>query len=49
MLRDRNEISHIYDEHKARDIYNRMAGYHREMRNTLEGLKTRQTRRQSSP
>lgn len=27
MLRDRNETSHVYDEKKARDIYENIAGY----------------------
>ncbi|GAA0345281.1 nucleotidyltransferase substrate binding protein [Oceanobacillus sp. FSL W7-1293] len=39
MLRDRNETSHVYDEKKARDIYENIAGYFPEMKETFKFLK----------
>lgn len=39
MLRDRNETSHVYDEEKARNIYDNIVGYFPEMKKTFEALK----------
>ncbi|UUI04889.1 nucleotidyltransferase substrate binding protein [Oceanobacillus jeddahense] len=39
MLRDRNETSHVYDEEKARYIYENIVGYFPEMKETFKFLK----------
>lgn len=39
MLRDRNETSQVYDEEKARKIYENIISYFPEMKSTLELLK----------
>lgn len=41
MLRDRNETSHVYDEEKARCIYENIVGYFPEMKKTYLYLKTK--------
>jgi nucleotidyltransferase substrate binding protein (TIGR01987 family) len=41
MLKDRNETSHIYDEGKAKDIYDNIIGYFPEMKMTFWKLKER--------
>ncbi|MFD1067809.1 HI0074 family nucleotidyltransferase substrate-binding subunit [Oceanobacillus locisalsi] len=39
MLHDRNETSHVYDEEKARNIYENIVGYFPEMKKTFTFLK----------
>jgi nucleotidyltransferase substrate binding protein (TIGR01987 family) len=39
MLRDRNETSHVYDEDKAKQIYDRIKEYYPEMKKTFRLLK----------
>ncbi len=39
MLRDRNETSYVYDEEKARHIYENIVGYFPEMKETFKFLK----------
>jgi len=39
MLRDRNETSYVYDEEKARKIYENIIGYFPEMKSTFVRLK----------
>lgn len=41
MLRDRNETSHVYDEEKARHIYENIVDYFPEMKRTFMLLKER--------
>lgn len=41
MLRDRNETSHVYDEKKAKQIYENIKMHFPEMKRTLEYLKQR--------
>lgn len=42
MLRDRNETSHVYDEDKAKEIYNKIKQYYPHLRSIYQFLKTLQ-------
>lgn len=46
MLKDRNETSHVYDEERARQIYEHIADYFPDMKKTFEALKVRYMERE---
>lgn len=46
MLKDRNETSHVYDEERARQIYEHITDYFPDMKKTFEALKVRYMERE---
>lgn len=46
MLKDRNETSHVYDEERARQIYEHITDYFPDMKKTFEVLKVRYMERE---